>query len=126
MDVFLHDRSDDTTRRISVSSGGAQGNGISDSPSVSADGLVVAFRSSASNLVGSDTNASEDVFVRDRAAGSTRRASLNSRGIQGNDGSFLPSLSANGRYAAFVSSARNLVGNDTNASDDIFIRGPLR
>jgi Tol biopolymer transport system component len=125
-DVFLHDRKNDTTRRVSITSWGAEGNALSNSPSISANGLVVAFRSPASNLVGDDANAAEDVFVRDRAAGTTRRMSVNSAGDQGNGRSYAPSISANGRYIAFNSAATNLVGKDTNAIDDIFIRGPLR
>lgn len=125
VDVFVHDRRYDRTRRISVNSAGAEGNGSSDLPSISADGHVVAYHSSASNLVGNDTNASQDVFVRDRVAARTRRVSVNAAGVQGNDGSSLPSISANG-YVAFASAATNLVRNDTNAVDDIFIRGPLR
>lgn len=125
-DVFLHDRQNDTTSRMSISSGDVEGNGLSDSPSISANGQLVAFSSQASNLVGGDINSSEDVFVRDRAAGTTRRVSVNAAGVQGNDRSSVPSISANGRYIAFESSATNLVGHDTNATDDIFIRGPLR
>ena len=58
-----------TTERVSVDSGGAQGNFYSYSPSISADGRYVAFRSLASNLVPGDTNGWQDVFVRDRGAG---------------------------------------------------------
>jgi len=51
---------------VSVSSAGAQGNGNSFRPSISADGRYVAFVSEATNLVGSDTNGATDVFMRDR------------------------------------------------------------
>ncbi len=59
-------------------------------------------------------------------AGTTRRMSVNSAGHQGNGRSYAPSISANGKYVAFNPAATNLVGKDTNAIDDIFIRGPLR
>ena len=52
------------TRRVSVSSAGAQGDGSSGGASISADGRFVAFPSNATNLVGGDTNGFEDVFVR--------------------------------------------------------------
>ncbi len=65
-DVFVHDRQNGATERVSVKSAGAQGNGRSDDPSISADGRCVAFHSWATNLVSGDTNATEDVFVRDR------------------------------------------------------------
>jgi len=57
--------------RVSVSSSGAQGNGESGWPSLSADGRYVAFTSEASNLVAGDTNGAADVFVHDRQTGAT-------------------------------------------------------
>ncbi len=66
VDVFLHDRSTGVTKRVSVDSSGAQGNRGSDYPSISADGLFVAFYSVASNLVAGDTNGGRDVFVHER------------------------------------------------------------
>ena len=63
-DVFVRDRQTGTTRRVSVSSGGAQGNGASFDPAISADGRFVAFNSDATNLVPGDTNGAADVFVR--------------------------------------------------------------
>ena len=63
-DVFVHDRRTGTTRRVSVSSNGTQGNRVSGWPSISADGQYVAFQSNASNLVPGDTNNMYDLFVR--------------------------------------------------------------
>ena len=62
-DVFVHDRQTGKTRRVSVSSGGAQGNGNSGYPGISADGRFIAFASAASNLVPGDTNNLADIFV---------------------------------------------------------------
>jgi hypothetical protein len=62
--VFIRDRRTGTTRRVSVATGGAQGNGHADDHAVSADGGLVAFTSFATNLVPGDTNNVEDVFVR--------------------------------------------------------------
>src|SRR5439155_1114568 len=70
------DRVAGTTERVSVASGGAQGNGDSGFPIISADGRFVAFDSLASNLVAGDTNGSEDVFVRDRLARTTTLVSV--------------------------------------------------
>ncbi len=64
-DVFVHDVLTARTMRVSVSSSGAQGNGGSDSSSITVDGGRIAFESSASNLVTGDTNSVDDVFVRD-------------------------------------------------------------
>src|SRR5207244_3637084 len=85
----------------------------------------VAFDSDASNLVPGDTNDAPDVFVRDRVAGKTERISVSSSGAQGNDGSVSPSISADGRYVAFVSRSTNLVSGDTNAQYDVFVRDRL-
>jgi Tol biopolymer transport system component len=67
-DVFVHDRQTGTTTRVSVDSGGVQGNGASDSPSISGNGRYVAFRSESTNFVpGGDFNWVADVFVHDTA-----------------------------------------------------------
>jgi Tol biopolymer transport system component len=120
-DVFVHDRQTGETTRVSVASDGEQGNEDSWYPSISADGRHVAFGSSASNLVGGDTNSEYDVFVHDRQAGQTTRVSVASDGGQGNDRSEEFSISADGRYVVFDSAASNLVGCDTNDVWDIFV-----
>ncbi len=121
-DVFVRDRQSGTTELVSVDSGGAQGNSFSESPSISADGCYVAFWSSATNLIGGDTNLSREVFVRDRQSGTTERVSVDSLGAQGNNQSSDPSISADGRYVAFWSNATNLVSGDTNGTHDVFVR----
>lgn len=112
----------DTLERVSVSSSGEQANGESSAPAISADGKTVAFASSASNLVDGDNNNARDIFVRDRTTGKTERISLNASGGEANGGSSDPSISADGRYVAFVSNASNLVEGDTNADGGIFVR----
>src|SRR5689334_11790833 len=72
------------TERDSVDSSGAQGDGNSYAPSISADGRYVAFISDADNLVAGDTNHAKDVFVHDRWTGATERVSVDSNGVQGN------------------------------------------
>ena len=110
-----------TTERIAVAPDGAQGNGFSDDPALSADGRFVAFRSAASNLVAGDTNGVTDVFVRDREMGAVTRVSVASTGAQGDGISLNPSLSADGRFVAFESNASTLVAADTNGVRDIFL-----
>jgi Tol biopolymer transport system component len=61
-DIFVHDRTLNTTRRISVSAAGAQSNGESAYPAISSDGHTVVFISAASNLIPNDTNGQMDVF----------------------------------------------------------------
>jgi len=121
-DVFVRDRLLAATQLASVDSGGAHANGDSRAPAISADGRFVAFESAATNLVANDTNGMHDVFLRDRQDGVTVRASVDSSGVQGNDDSFNPSVSADGRLVAFASSASSLAPGDTNGSDDVFLR----
>jgi Tol biopolymer transport system component len=68
-DVFVHDRRTGITQRISLGPNSVQGNAESASPALSAGGRVVAFTSSASNLVPGDTNGQPDVFVRTLVGG---------------------------------------------------------
>lgn len=110
------------TERVSVDSSGAQANGLSDHPTISADGRFVAFEgANASNLVPSDTNGVADVFVRDRQLGTTERVSVDSAGGQSNSGSAFAAISADGRFVAFQSVASNLVPGDTNSQIDVFV-----
>lgn len=111
---------DDTTLDSRTPSGGPADN-WSQGPVLSADGRMVAFSSAASNLVAGDTNGFEDVFLRDRYTGSTRRVSVGAGGAQGNEGSTGPAISADGRFVAFSSGASNLVPGDTNDDSDVFV-----
>jgi Tol biopolymer transport system component len=120
-DVFVRDRRAGTTERVSVATGGLQGNGVSDFPSISGDGRWVAFESEATNLAPGDTNGTRDVFVHDRQTGVTRRVSVDSQGQQGNGYSSDADLSPDGRFVAFRSEATNLVAGDTNDQGDIFL-----
>ncbi len=120
-DVFVRDRVNGTTELVSVSSDEVQGNSGSWQPSISADGRFVFFSSHAWNLVAGDTNGRYDIFVRDRVNGTTERVSVSSDEIQGNDDSYRPSVSADGRFVAFQSVASNLVAGDTNGTQDVFV-----
>jgi len=144
-DVLAHDRVTGATALISLSSGGAQGNGDNMFPDISGDGRYVAFQSLATNLVAGDTNVfcqndpepeldnCGDIFVRDRDTDvdgtfdetgdvSTVRVSVSSSGTQGNEESHDASISMSGRYVVFTSWASNLVASDTNGHQDIFLR----
>lgn len=120
-DIFVHDRQLDTTEIISVDSLGNQGNANSFSPSISNDGRYVAFKSISTNLVSSDTNVRPDIFVHDLQTGSTERVSVDSSGSEGDQNSFSPSISGDGRYVAFRSNSTNLVSGDGNADYDVFV-----
>jgi Tol biopolymer transport system component len=121
-DVFVRDRVMHTTMLVSVSSGGVLGNSVSSLPSISGGGRLVAFASFSSNLVGADTNAASDIFVRNLRTHTTRRASVSSAGVEADFDSADPAISADGRYVAFDADATNLVAADTNDTTDVFVR----
>jgi Tol biopolymer transport system component len=120
-DVFLRDRTSGTTTRVSVGPSAVQANAGSTAPAVSANGGVVAFESTASNLVAGDTNSASDVFIRNVPAASTTRVSLSSGGAQGSGASSGPSISFDGARIAFQSTAAFASG-DSNAGSDIYVR----
>lgn len=121
-DIFVHDRQTQETTRVSVASDGTEGDCYSLDSSISANGRFVAFWSKASNLVEKDSNSYEDVFVHDRQTGQTMWVSVASDGTEGDEYSWYPSISADGRYVAFESGATNLVTGDTNYWQDVFVR----
>jgi len=120
-DTFLVDSDTLNAERISVSSSGVEGNSDSSQPSISSNNRYAVFSSIATNLVLQDTNGSEDVFVRDRDLGQTRRVSFAFDGSEGDDDSFSAVISADGRFVVFTSLAENLVATDTNGVSDIFV-----
>lgn len=123
-DVFLRDWKGGTTSRVSVAAGGGDPDGESAMPSISSDGRFVAFASEATNLGPADGNGLMDAFVYDRQTGLTERVSIGSVLAEANGLSMYPNLSSDGRVVSFASKASNLVPNDLNGSDDIFVRGP--
>jgi Tol biopolymer transport system component len=127
-DVFLRDLETSTTELVSINAATTgSGNGGSGllTLAMSDDGRFLAFMSSASDLVTTDSNGEGDVFVRDRLVGSTALVSVNAAGTDGGDGfSYGPSMSADGTRIVFASEAGNLVLADTNANAcrDLFVR----
>ena len=123
-DVFVRDLKTGTTTLVSVNRAGTNsGNGFSESSVLSADGRFVAFRSLASDLVATDTNGQQDVFVRDLKRRTTTLVSVNQAGTDsGNGGSRGSALSEDGRFVAFKSDASDLVATDTNGATDVFVR----
>ncbi len=105
--------------------GTGSGNGNAANPVVSRDGRYVAFSSTASNLAPNDNNGKSDIFWRDRATGETRLVSINRSGASGNNDSFGPIISADGRFVGFQSLASDLVNSDGNGGFDVFVRDVL-
>ena len=121
-DAFLRDRQAGTTERVSLSSGGGEGNDSSGASAITPDGRYVLLTSNATNLVPGDTNLRRDVFLRDRQLGTTERVSLTSSGGQGNGDSVSGPISPDARFVLFESQSTNLVPDDTNLQWDVFLR----
>jgi Tol biopolymer transport system component len=118
-DIYLYDRNTAGLSLVSVSAGGqqrTQGNESTSrvvAPAISADGRYVAFATTSPALVPGDTNGFQDVFVKDTVSGAVVLASVSSTGVQGNADSPAnqgerPSLSADGSWVVFSTSATNL------------------
>jgi Tol biopolymer transport system component len=121
-DVLLRDLVAGTTTLVSVRTNGDFGNERSLHPRISADGRFVAFSSVASNLILRDQNHAGDVFLRDLAAGTTRRVSVATDGTEADGSSDLVAISGDGNRVLFSSGATNLVAGDTNGTLDLFLR----
>lgn len=119
-DVFVRDRDTARTDRISVSSSGSEGHGVSGLPALSADGSVGVFESDASDLVSGDANFEPDVFARDFARATTARVDMRPASLPFANSSDV-SISADGTVVAFLSDASNLVPGDTNGYPDVFV-----
>lgn len=132
--IYVLDRPSGRLRLVSKNAAGEMGDSTSDWAYISGDGRFVAFRSHARNLVAGDTNMAPDIFVRDLRLGRTERVSVSSSGRQsqpiptayGPLGVDHPSISDDGRYVAFVSSANDLVPDDTNGIPDVFVHDRVR
>jgi len=120
-DVFVHDRNTGTTTRISKSHNGAIEDGHSSIPVISADGRFVVYESQASNLVDEADNGVQDIFITELATGNTTRISKSYNDSTETGGSYETTISADGRYVAFTSGSNNIVADDTNSVNDIFV-----
>jgi hypothetical protein len=140
-DIYVRDLTDQTTTLVSVNGSGEPANtNQSEDQAISGDGRYVVFWSGATNLDrtpeldGYDSNDDYDVFIFDRQAPSPG-AEIVSMNMTGNSGqmagppqdraSAYPCISGNGRYVSFISSAADLVVNDTNTGPDVFVRDML-
>jgi hypothetical protein len=117
-----------TTSLISTNGNPGSG-GLADlgtgGPVVDENGLFVAFSSTATDLVGNDTNGVSDVFRKDVVGGEVQRMSIGSDGVIGNGASFHPSISDDGSRVAFSSVSSNLHPQDTDAGSDVFLRDAI-
>lgn len=121
--IYRRDLTTQTTSLVSVNTSGAGGNGFSTNASVTPDGRYVVFESYASDLVAGDTNGDLDVFVRDMQSGQTYLVSANmNASASGQGASRNASITPDGRFVVFESTASDLVPGDANNSSDVFVR----
>ncbi|NDJ63212.1 MAG: hypothetical protein GYB67_18980, partial [Chloroflexi bacterium] len=127
-DVFLFDRLNCTIELISAAAGGGPADGPSFNPTISGNGQIIAYTSSATNLVSDDTNGVDDIFIFSRQAVATFRVSVNDNLDEADGPSDHAALSNNGRFVVFQSDATNLIVDgtgtplDTNNATDIYLR----
>jgi len=123
-DVFVHDRLDSRTDRVSIGAGGRQGDSVSRFARISGDGRHVVYISYASTLVPGDTNDENDIFLYDRETSTTTRIDVDPAGRQLSRGSttnIFPTISADGRYVAYESGADELVPGDHSYPGEIYL-----
>ena len=89
---------------------------------ITPDGRYVLFYSEASDLVPIGATRASDIFVRDLQTGQTKMVSINMTGTPSTQSSPFGLISDNGRFVVFTGFANNIVSNDTNSSEDVFIR----
>lgn len=118
-DIYRRDLVNGTTELISVSSNEDIGDGNSTVPTITFDGQYVTFESTSENLVGDDTNFTNDIFRRNVNSGTTERVSVTSSNVQGSGR--VPFMNAQSGQITFVSNSASLVTNGTISNDDLFL-----
>ena len=105
--VFLRDREMETTRLLTTSTSGDPANGYSSNPTISADGTTIVFESAATDLVDEADAAGNTVgvYLVRRSSGERVRLNVSSVGEAPAGQSVAPTVSADGRYVAFMSRA---------------------
>jgi choice-of-anchor C domain-containing protein len=93
---------------------------VVEEPVLSADGHDLAFVSVLDDIVPGDENHAQDVFVQDRISGALERVSVSTSGAEADGDSAMPSISADGRYVVFESTADDLIDGTTIAAPQIY------
>jgi hypothetical protein len=121
--IYMHDLATGETSCVSVNNEGKQNNGNSSLARISSDGRFVVFQSDPTNFTTRCSNGFTHIFVRDTVEERTTCASIDNRGNQATHDSAQPSISADGRFVAFSSTANNLTGNRCMAGNvQVFVR----
>jgi hypothetical protein len=108
--------------RVSVSDDEQEADGSSRRPSASANGLFVAFETTATNLYNGDGNGLRDIAVRNRMNASTERVSIGNGNVEGDAACTDPSISADGRFVAFRSQSTTFDADVLGTVDNLFVR----
>ncbi len=119
-DIFRFDTVTLQTLRVNTDAGGVEANDHSYYPSISNDGTLLSFHSQSNNLVAADANIRQDVFVKNIQTNAISRVSVDSAGLEANDGSVNANISADGLTIIFQSIATNLTIDNTAGSDNVF------
>lgn len=122
LDIFIYDRELDTTERVNLTDGDSESVLGAQYADMSGDARYVVFESQTDNLVAGDTNFSSDIFIRDRTLGTTTRVSTSALGAESDAGGYEPTISDDGRYVAFRSSATNLVTGFDDGVSQIYVK----
>ncbi len=126
-DVFVRDRGEGVTRRVSVGSGGEQASGLSDRPSISADGRFVVFETNSTALLPSDSPGVGGVFIHDSLTGMTalvsKTSSFSFADVLGSTDHITPTISADGDFVVFESKVQAVLGPDGDESVQVFVHG---
>jgi Tol biopolymer transport system component len=117
-DIFAKDLSTGEVDRV-TDQGGLGKNGAW--PELSSNGRLVVFDSGSPHVLGEDAR-DKDVFVRDLDDQTITPVSITPEGKESNGRSFFSEISGNGRFVTFVSAASNLVSDDENGQQDVFLR----
>ena len=121
--IFWRDRNTGTTKLISAASTGEEGNGECYAPSISGDGKSVAFESHSTNLTPDDKNGVKDIFIWHSATNKIERVSMGRDGKDANAESYEPSVSSDGNFIAFTSTASNISDTEKGTSNNnVFLR----
>ena len=121
--VFWRDRNTGTTKLISTTPTGEEGNGDCYAPAISGDGKSVAFESNATNLVSDDKNGVKDIFIWRSVTNKIERVSVGNDDKEANAASYEPSVSGDGNLIAFTSTASNLSPTEKGTSNNnVFLR----
>jgi subtilisin family serine protease len=122
--VYVHDRDEEDPTKanqlVSVTSDGMPAP-HSTFPSISGDGRFVAFESSSDKIVPIDVQNGDGIFVYDRVTKTSRLVTHSYQSTAVDGDSEVPVLNYDGSVVVFTSSASNLVSNDFNNQQDIFV-----